>query len=182
LVPVPPGMSRTLRGLPSASQTALAEAYPKYTAALQHLLDTATKDVRYGKRFRRTADVERALFASGRAAAAAAANAPQGAAGTRAVGRSRRVAGAALVGALPGAVTDARALLQGDLSPRDFLRKRGGEAGLAGISHVVGNQVQRFGKATTGVGVHLQGGARAAAEVARFVVELRRRSHRGCGG
>ncbi|MDQ3740604.1 MAG: hypothetical protein M3389_06630 [Actinomycetota bacterium] len=172
LVPVPPGKSRQVRGLPTASQDQLAEAYPTYTAVLRRLLENAQKDRRFGKRFRRVADIEKALFASSRGGSStsgATVGQEAGALGTHTGARAPtgRTGRAAVFGAAPGALRDARALLDGSMTPRTFLRRRAGEGARAGAVHVFRGNVERIGKAESLRGAHAQAGARAG--VVNFV-------------
>lgn len=162
MVPVPPGRSKALQGAKAVSPERLVQAYPKYNAALRRLLENAQQDSRYGHYFRRVADVERALFSSSQAENRPATKIGQLAPRTGLTSRTRESGRAALLGAMPGAIVDARSVIRGELPVREFTLRRFREAGLAGLSHAVTSQVGRIGKATAGAKAHLQGGARAA--------------------
>lgn len=162
LVAVPPGMSKQLKGGRAISQDRLAREYPKYTAVLRRLLENAARDPKYGAAFQRVADVERALFASHRGRSSESSPDRLGAAASTTAREPGQVARAAMLGALPGAVADTKALVRGPLSKREFAKRRLREGGLAATANIVGRQAERVGRATTGARAQLQGGARVA--------------------
>jgi hypothetical protein len=160
LIRVPPGMSKKLQGTSPVSQKQLADDYPKYNAVLRRLLENAEQDSKYGKAFRRVADVERALFGASRSdVTAPAGGGPAGASAT--LRGARGVPGTLIAGAAPGALRDSAALRAGNLDGRTFLIRRVKEGGLAGAASGATKIAERFGKATSGIAAHAQGGARA---------------------